>query len=107
MDRPFYERVYGSAPTPLPGLSKVMGLLWAMDIHPDLEMIKPELVIVDTDRNAALEQLRRRLAVQEDTAEDERLRAAADELLEETPNGVTVRGVAPRRQAIITWSPPS
>ena len=107
MDRPFYERVYGSAPTPLPGLAKVMGLLWAMSIYPDLEMIRPEPVIVDTDRNAALEQLRRRLAVLEGTAEDKRLCIAADELLEETPNGVTVRGVAPRRQAIITWRPPS
>ena len=105
MDRPFYERVYGSAPTPLPGLDKVMGLLWAMDIYPDVEMIKPEPIIVDNDRDAALEQMRRRLAVQEGTVEDERLRAAADELLEETPNGITVRGVAPRRQAIITWRP--
>ena len=105
MDRPFYKRVYGSAPTPLPGLDKVMGLLWAMDIYPDVEMIKPEPIIVDNDRDAALEQMRRRLAVQEGTVEDERLRAAADELLEETPNGITVRGVAPRRQAIITWSP--
>lgn len=105
MDRPFHERVHGSAPTPLPGLDKVMGLLWAMDIYPNVEMIAPEPVIVENDRDAALEQLRRRLAVQEGTVEDERLRAAADELLEETPNGITVRGVAPRRQAIITWSP--
>ncbi len=105
MDRPFYERVYGSAPTPLPGLDKVMGLLWAMGIYPNVEMIGPETVIVENDRDAALEQLRRRLAVQEGTVEDDRLQAAADELLEETPNGITVRGVPPRRQAIITWSP--
>ena len=107
MDRPFHERVYGSAPTPLPGLSKVMGLLWSMDIYPDVEMVTPETVIVESDRGAALEQLRRRLAVQEGTEQDDRLRTAADELLVETPNGVTVRGVAPRRQAIITWRPTS
>ncbi len=105
MDRPFYERVYGFAPTPLPGLARVMELLWAMDIYPDVEMITPEPVVVDTDRDAAVEQFRRRLAVQEGTAQDERLRAAADELLEETPVGITVRGVAPRRQAIISWRP--
>ncbi len=105
MDRPFYERVYGFAPTPLPGLSRVMELLWAMGIYPDVEMITPEPIVVDTDRDSALEQLRRRLAVQEGTSQDERLRAAADELLEETPVGITVRGVAPRRQAIITWRP--
>ena len=105
MDRPFYERVYGLAPTPLPGLPKIMELLWAMDIFPDVEMIEPETVIVDTNRDEAVEQLRRRIAVQEGTAQDERLKAAAAELLEETPNGLTVRGVSPRRQAIISWKP--
>ena len=57
--------------------------------------------------NGALEQLRHRLAVQEGTAQDELLRAAADELLEETPGGMAVRGVAPRRQAVISWRPVS
>ena len=105
MDRPFYERVYGFAPTPLPGLARIMELLWAMDIYPDVEMITPEPVVVDTNRDGALEQLRRRLAVQEGSSQDDLLKAAADELLEETPNGITVRGVAPRRQAVISWRP--
>ena len=105
MYAPFYEKVFGLAPAPMPGLAKVMELLWAMDIYPDVEMITPEPIVVDTDRDAALEQLRRRLAIQEGTTQDERLRAAADELLEETPIGITVRGVAPRRQAIIMWRP--
>ena len=104
-DRPFYERVYGSAPTPLPGLSRVMELLWSMNIYPDVEMIEPETVVIDADREGALEQLRRRLYVEEGTAQDERLRAAADELLEESTGGMAIRGVAPRRQAIISWRP--
>ena len=104
-DRPFFERVHGRAPTPLPGLSKVMELLWSMDIYPDVEMIEPETVVLDADRDGALEQLRRRLAVEEGTPQDELLRAAADELLEETPTGMAIRGVAPRRQAIISWRP--
>ena len=29
LEVPFYERVYGSAPTPLPGLPNVLGLLWS------------------------------------------------------------------------------
>ncbi len=105
VDRPFFERVHGSAPTPLPGLSKVMELLWSMDIYPDVEMIEPETVVMDTDRDGALEQLRLRLAVQEGTPQDDLLRAAADELLEETPKGFAIRGVAPRRQAVISWRP--
>ena len=105
VDRPFFERVYGSTPSNLPGLAKVMEVLWAMDIYPDLEMIAPEPVILAPDLDAALEHMQRRLGVEEGSPEDERLRAAADELLEETPDGITVRGVAPRRQAVITWRP--
>ncbi len=105
IERPFYEKVYGSSPSPLPGLAKVMEVLWAMDIYPDLEMISPEPVVLAPDRDEAVEHMRRRLGVEEGTAEDERFLAAADELLEETPDGITVRGAAPRRQAIITWRP--
>ena len=103
VDRPFYERVYGSSPSPLPGLARVMEVLWAMDIYPDVKMLSPEPVVMATDRDEALDHMRRRMGIEEATAEDERLRAAADELLEETTDGITVRGVAPRRQAIITW----
>ena len=104
-DRPFFERVYGSVPTPLPGLAKVMEMLWSMDIYPDVEMLDPETVVMDTDLDGAMEQLRGRLAVQEGTAQDELLRAAAEELLEEVPGGLAIRGIAPRRQAIISWRP--
>ena len=105
LEVPFYERVYGSAPTPLPGLPMVLGLLWAMDVFPDVTMLSAEAAVLDADRDAALEQLRRRLAVEEGTEADQRLLAAVDDLLEETPAGMVVRGVAPRRQAIVTWRP--
>ena len=102
---PFYERVYGMSPTPLPGVPKLMNLLWAMDIFPDVKMLSPEVPILGADRGSALERLRPMLAVQEGSEADERLRAAADELLEETSEGLTVRGVNMWRQAIITWEP--
>ena len=103
---PFYERVYGSAPTPLPGLPNVLGLLWAMDIFPDVTMLSPEAAVLDTDRDAALEPgCGAGWPVGEGTEADKRLRAAADGLLEETPGGLMVRGVAPLRQAIVTWGP--
>ena len=105
LEVPFYERVHGSAPTPLPGLPDVLRLLWAMDIHPDVAMLTAETAVLDTDRAAAMEQLRRRLGVSEGTEADDRLRAAAAELLEETPVGYTVKGVSPRRTAMVTWTP--
>ena len=105
LEIPFYERVHGSAPTPLPGLPDVLNLLWAMDIYPDVAMLSEETAVLDTDRAAAMEQLRRRLGVEEGSDADTRLRAAADELLNETPEGFTVKGVRPRRTAIVSWRP--
>ncbi len=102
---PFYQRVHGWAPAPLPGLPMVLGLLWAMDVFPDVTMLSAEAAVLENDREAAMEQLRRRLAVEEGTEADQRLRAAVDELLEESPAGMVVRGMAPRRQALVTWRP--
>lgn len=104
-ESPFYQRVHGSAPTPLPGLPDVLQLLWAMDIHPDVTMLSADPPVLDDDFGAAVAQLRRRLGVTEGTEADARLRAAADELLEETSAGFIVRGVSPRRQALVTWRP--
>ncbi len=102
---PFYERVHGKRFTPLPGVPELLNLLWAMDIFPDVTMLSPEIPVLGTDRSSTLEELRRRLAVEEGSDADERLRAAADELLEESSEGLTVKGVNMRRQAIITWRP--
>ena len=102
---PFYERVHGMSFTPLPGAPKLVNLLWAMEIFPDVTMLSPEIPVLDADRDSALEKLRGMLAVEEGSEADERLRAAADELLEETSKGMTVSGVKMWRQAIITWRP--
>ena len=106
VERPFYERVHGSAPTPLPGLPKVLELLWALEIFPDVTMVRPETAVLDTDREGAIEHLRRRLSVEEGTEADDRLRAAAADLLVDSAEGLTVRGAAPRRSAVISWRPP-
>ena len=102
---PFYERVYGMRPAPLPGVPKLLNLLWTMDIFPDVTMLNPEAPVLDKDRDSALERLRRMMGVREDDEANDRLSAAADELLEETAEGMAVRGVNPRRQAIISWRP--
>lgn len=103
MEVPFHQRVHGTAPTPLPGLPMVLALLWAMGVYPDVTMLSAEPPVLDTDRDAALEQLRRRLAVDEGTEADRRLLAAADDLLEDTPAGVVVRGMPRQRMALVSW----
>ncbi len=103
LEVPFYERVYGTVPTAMPGVPELLNLLWAMDIHPDITMLPPETPVMGRDRDEITAQLRRRLDVEGNTPADSRLLAALDELLEETPHGYTVSGIAPRRAAIITW----
>ena len=103
LDVPFYERIFGAVPTAMPGVPELLNLLWAMDIHPDITMLPPETPAMGRDRDEITAQLRRRLDMEENTPADSRLLAALDELLEETPHGYTVSGIAPRRAAIITW----
>ncbi len=101
---PFFERVHGKSLTPLPGVRALLNLLWEIDIFPDVTMLSPEIPVLDIDLSSTLEKLRRMLAVKKGTDADERLRAAADELLEESSEGLTVRGAKMRRQAIVTWT---
>lgn len=103
LEVPFYERIFGAVPTAMPGVPELLNLLWAMDIHPDITMLPPETPVMGRDRDEITAQLRRRLDVEENTPADSRLLAALDELLEETPHGYTVSGIALRRSAIITW----
>ena len=102
---PFYKRALGKAPAPLPGVPKLLNLLWALGIFPDVKMLDPEIPILAADRDSALERLRGMLGVDEGSEADGRLLDAADDLLVETDEGLTVRGVNMRRQAIISWRP--
>ena len=105
VELPFYERVYVSTPTEMPGLPDVLQLLWAMDIYPDVTMLAPEPTLLGRDRDTVVNHFRRRLGVEEGTHADSRLLAAADELLEDTPRGFIVKGLPPRRTGIVTWRP--
>ena len=103
--RPFQERVYGEAITPLPGIPMLLALLWEMEIFPDVSMFSPVTPVLETDRDSVQDYMCRRLFVEEGTEEDERLQAAMEDLLEDIPEGITVRGVPPHRWAMVTWQP--
>lgn len=105
IESPFYKRVYGSDPTPLPAVPEFMRVLWEMDIYPDLEMFPSTPPVLETDKAGALEYLRRRIAVVEGTPEDDRLQSAMKELLQETSGGLAVKGVKHQRLGIVSWSP--
>ena len=101
----FYQRVHGSDPTPLPAIADLMGVLWEMDIYPDLAMFPSTPPVLETDKAGALEYLRRRIVVEAGTPEDDRLQTVITELLQETPEGLAVKGVKPQRLGIVSWRP--
>ena len=105
IETPFYQRVYGSDPTPLPALPDLMRVLWEMDVYPDLEMFDSTPPLLEADKAGALDHLRRRLGVEEGTTEDGRLQSAMADLLQETPEGLMVKGVKPQRLGIVSWPP--
>ena len=102
---PFWKAVHGEDRVDLPALRHLMGVLWEMDIYPDLEMF-------ETDRNQtyethqdALEQMAPRLYVAPHTDQERRLREAVHDLLVETPEGLVLQGERVRRQGLVKWTP--
>ncbi len=89
----------------LPGLSLLLPLLWEMGLYPHLEMVQPMPRRPFPDRQAALEELRRRLYIVPGTQEDARLHRFLPRLLEETGEGLHLRGVPPNWEGLLVWAP--
>ena len=98
-----WKRVHEEDRINLPALREVLPVLWEMDIYADLEMLDtydPELYDSWED---ALEEFRRRLYISPGTEKDLRLKEAMNHLLDNTSEGLTLRGVPPRRLGLLTW----
>ncbi len=103
----FWKPVHGEERIDMPALPELVNALWDMGIYPDVRMLNPVLPDKFEDREVALTQLRNRLYVRAESAQDERLKEAMDELLVDVDDGVMVKGVAPVRQGFLSWKPES
>ena len=101
----FWQPVHGEERIDMPALPELVNALWHMGIYPDVRMMPPVMPDKFEDRDVALTQLRNRLYVRADSAEDRRLREAMDELLVDVEGGVSVKGVSPVRQGFLSWRP--
>lgn len=86
----------------LPALPELLPVLWEMDIYPDVRMIDAPRPLRAPNLEAGLQIARHFLYIEPGSAADKRLMAAVPELMEETPEGVRVRGFT-LRQAIVYW----
>lgn len=102
---PFWRWVHGEEREELPGAAEFMQVLWEMGIYPDVEMFEPLPFRGFRDWQGALEILRERLFVTPDTEQDARLQKGMRELLMETPDGYSLKGIEPGRLALISWRP--
>ena len=102
---PFWGPLHGEERVNLPALPELMGVLWAMGIFPDLQMVNAADPRGFQDREAALEQLTRSLYVYPDTPQDRMLPALLDDLLVPGSDGLVVKGSRRRREGLISWSP--
>ena len=100
---PLWKLVHGEDRITLPGLRELLGVLWEMEIYPDLEMIETYGPQTRDSLEDAQEEFRRRPYVAPNTEEAQRLEQAMAELLVETPTGFAIRGVPSRRLGLLSW----
>jgi|FaiFalFF_MnMetaG_3_1042247.scaffolds.fasta_scaffold00217_13 SAM-dependent methyltransferase len=89
----------------LPGLRLLLPVLWEMGIYPDLEMVQEAPPRAFPDREAAVEELRRRLYIRPGSPEEVRLQRLLPRLLEEAPGGFRLKGVGTRWEGLLIWPP--
>jgi SAM-dependent methyltransferase len=101
---PLWEPVHGEPRIDLPALPELLPALWEMGIHPNVEMFPPSSRRLLPSRELAVGWARRLLWVEPGSEKDSLLEAALDDLIEETPEGFTLRGARTRPQGLVWWS---
>ena len=102
---PFWGRVHQETRINLPALPGLVNVLWEMDIHPNLDMFPTLGLPSFNDKDSAVDELRRRLYVQPDTEQDQRLHASLEDLLQESGDSLAAIDARPRRLAMVSWKP--
>lgn len=99
----FWRAVYLEERLNMPGLPELMQVLWQLGMYPNVEMMPTEARSAFESKEAAVNQVAGFLWVRPGSEEEERLRLAADELLEEDEDGVRIKGAKFRPNGLITW----
>ena len=102
---PFWKPLYGEERIDLPALRELINVLWELEVYPSLQMFSPTPAQTFDSKEAAFEQLKHRLHVDNDSEVERRLRSAISDLLVETPEGLMIKGSKPRRLGVLTWTP--
>jgi hypothetical protein len=98
-----WEVVHGEERVHLPGVPELMDILWHMGLTPELSVLDylgPHIYKSDED---ALQDLRKRLYVNQETEKDEKLIRALQTHLKPTEEGLELANSNGRISCIISW----
>ena len=101
----FWRAVYGEERLNMPALPELLQVLWQLDIYPNVEMLPADARSAFGSREDAVRQVASFLWVVPGSEEEERLLAAANELLEEDEDGFRIKGAKFRPNGLVTWKP--
>ncbi|HZU75931.1 MAG TPA: methyltransferase domain-containing protein [Dehalococcoidia bacterium] len=102
---PFWRAVYGEERLALPCAEELIGALRELGAEPEVSELPPLLPQPLGPRDAAIDELRRRLFAAPGSEADRRLQKALPQLVEERGGELVPRYAAPRRRAFLRWQP--
>lgn len=102
---PLWELVHGEKRIPLPSLPQFREVLSQLSIEAHVDMLEQLPARGFEDRERALEQLTDRLYLAPGTSQLTKFEEILPDLLQETDNGLIIKGSEPLRPALVSWSP--
>jgi hypothetical protein len=100
----FWKAAYQEDRIDLPGLPELVPVLWEMGLEPNITMgptTAGRMAVPNVDTAIAF--ARHFLYIEPGSEADKRLLAALPDLVEETPEGITMRQWQPPSQGVIWW----
>ena len=100
---PLWQPVYGEERINLPALPELMNVLWEMDIYPSIGMLAASAPHRHATIEEVLEEVSRMMFTGDESPARARLEAAILDYLEQTEDGLRLKGARPVRQGVIWW----
>jgi hypothetical protein len=100
-----WELIHGEKRINLPGVPELMEVLWEMGMIPELSILETLGPHIYESRTEALNDLRKRMYVNEGTSKDENLNSLLEFHLTPVEGGLELVGSAGRTMCLVRWKP--
>tara|TARA_Y100001947_G_scaffold127312_1_gene112281 strand:- start:27 stop:971 length:945 start_codon:yes stop_codon:yes gene_type:complete len=100
-----WELIHGEKRINLPGVPELMGVLWEMGMIPELSILETLGPHIYESKIEAINDLRKRIYVNEGTRKDENLISLLEVHLSPVEGGLELMGSAGRTMCLVRWKP--